>query len=210
MSAPTILIAGLGRCGSSLMMQMLYAAGVSTIGHWPAFEDDLEVAMRSDADAWHKLTAGKAVKILNPHVTPPPAAGDYRTIFLTRSIEEQAKSTYKFIGSHPSRADRRAMQTRLQGETRQARKALTQLGTGMYFSIPFEELITRPRETAADIASYLSMRRPEPLDAAAMAACVRERAPACLPYLLETELIHAPPPRTRRLVANNAHGEQVR
>ena len=39
MSAPpALLVAGLGRCGTSLMMQMLAAAGLPCVGEFPAYE----------------------------------------------------------------------------------------------------------------------------------------------------------------------------
>jgi hypothetical protein len=40
MSAPVIVVAGLGRCGTSLVMQMLAAAGLPCVGSFPDFEDD--------------------------------------------------------------------------------------------------------------------------------------------------------------------------
>ncbi|TDW63125.1 hypothetical protein EDF57_10680 [Novosphingobium sp. PhB55] len=189
MTAPTILVTGLGRCGTSLVMQMLDAAGGPTIGAFPAFEEPAEVALRAYPERWSKLAAGKAVKILNPHLNPPPAQGSYRTIYLSRDFAEQAKSTLKFAGAAASRADRRTMEVQLQTEHRQAHKALIQLGTGMYFNLPFEDLITRPLECARDIASFVSARREVPLDPHVMAACVKPRDPACLPYLLELDLI---------------------
>ncbi|WP_278984102.1 hypothetical protein [Sphingobium yanoikuyae] len=189
MTAPTILVAGLGRCGTSLVMQMLDAAGVPTIGAYPAFEEQDEVDLRGDPAAWLKFTAAKAVKILNPHLAPPPAQGSYRTIFLTRDFGEQAKSTLKMAGAPDSRHDRRALEVRLRTETRQAAKALTQLGTGMYFHIPFEDLVNRPLECARDIASFVAARREVPLDPHVMAACVRPRGVGCLPYFLELDLM---------------------
>lgn len=209
MTAPTILVAGLGRCGSSLVMQMLNAGGVPTIGLYPAFEDESEVALRGDPAAWHALTAGKAVKILDPHLTPPPAAGSYRTILLTRSIEEQAKSMLKFAGAPASRHDRRAMEALLRRELDQARKALTGIGTGMYFSIPFEDLITEPLKTAFAIAGFVTTYWTQPLDPGAMAACVRDRAPECLPYLLEPELLASCSALPPNWSPNNTHGEKV-
>lgn len=35
---PTIFVSGLGRCGSSMTMQMLDAAGIPCIGDYPAYE----------------------------------------------------------------------------------------------------------------------------------------------------------------------------
>jgi hypothetical protein len=59
---PIILVAGLGRCGSSLVMRLLDAAGVPTVGTFPAFE---EQTLPRDALGWVEAYAGRAVKVLD-------------------------------------------------------------------------------------------------------------------------------------------------
>ncbi|MHB8286386.1 MAG: hypothetical protein ACYDD1_17175 [Caulobacteraceae bacterium] len=66
---PTIIVSGLGRCGSSLTMQMLNAAGVHCVGSFPSFEGPECEAFQEGfitAERWAAV-AGRAVKLLDPH-----------------------------------------------------------------------------------------------------------------------------------------------
>ncbi|WP_234151490.1 sulfotransferase family protein [Sphingobium sufflavum] len=193
MTLPTILVAGLGRCGSSLVMQMLSAAGIPTVGTYPDFEDEGEVRLRSDPGAWSQVAQGRAVKVLDPHLDTPPHGFDYRCIFLTRNPAEQGLSILKLLGAPSDRRSRRAMLADLRLSDAKARQAIIGL-VGQYYNLPFESIITDPRGTAEHLASYLYLhRRRARIDVDdmidAMAACVRPRDVACLPYMLEEELL---------------------
>ncbi|MED5545674.1 MAG: hypothetical protein VYD90_10525 [Pseudomonadota bacterium] len=198
---PTILVAGLGRCGTSLVMQMLAAGGVETVGTYPDFEHTGEPELRADADAWHALTDGKAVKVLNPHLDAIPPGGNYRTILLTRDVKQQAKSMAKLAAfalgapAMPSRADRRALETKLRAESSMMGRAIFLLGRGTHFILPFEDIIDDPSGAARDIATFVAIGRPDPLNVDAMAACVRPRSPDCLPTLLELDLLEDDQPQ---------------
>lgn len=186
-----IIVAGLGRCGSSLVMQMLAAAGISTIGTYPDFEDDLNMRL-PDLEAQREMALrapGHAMKLLDPHLHAPPVGYDYRTIFLTRHPVEQAKSMLKLVGERNNRNARRAMEVAVRRDTCTARDAVTRIGSGQFYNMPFEHLIHDPMGAAEGIARYLHRYRDEPLDVEAMARCVRRRPATCLPYLLELELL---------------------
>lgn len=186
-----IIVAGLGRCGSSLVMQMLAAAGVPTIGTYPDFEDDLNMQL-PDLEAQREMALrapGHAMKLLDPHLHAPPVGYDYRTIFLTRHPVEQAKSMLKLVGERNNRNARRAMEVSVRRDTCTARDAVTRIGSGQFYNMPFEHLIHDPTGAAEGIARYLHRYRDEPLDVEAMARCVRRRPATCLPYLLELELL---------------------
>lgn len=186
-----IIVAGLGRCGSSLVMQMLAAAGVPTIGTYPDFEDDLNMQL-PDLEAQREMAQrapGHAMKLIDPHLHAPPVGYDYRTIFLTRHPVEQAKSMLKLVGERNNRNARRAMEVSVRRDTGIARDAVTRIGSGQFYNMPFEHLIHDPMGSADSIARYLHRYRDEPLDVEAMARCVRRRPATCLPYLLEMELL---------------------
>ena len=191
MTKPTILVAGLGRCGSSLVMQMLAAAGVPTIGTFPAFEDDLNMRLPA-LDAQREFVercAGKAVKLLDPQLHAPPIGLEYRTIFLTRHPVEQAKSMLKLLGTRNDRKARRAMEHVVRRDTGRAREAVIRIGDGRCLYISFENLIHDPDHSARSIAVWVGLDRRQPLDVEVMARCVRRRAASCLPYMLELELL---------------------
>lgn len=191
MTAPTIIVAGLGRCGSSLVMQMLDAAGVPAIGTFPAFEDRVTAelpAVDAQRDFFARC-AGHAVKLLDPHLHQPPIGLNYRAIFLTRHPVEQAKSILKLIGARNDRAARRAMEHSVRRDTGRAREAVIRIGDGRFYNMPFEHLIHDPLGAAEAIAKWVWNGRDELLDVEKMARCVRRRPATCLPYMLEMELI---------------------
>jgi hypothetical protein len=191
MTERIIIVAGIGRCGSSLVMQMLSAAGVPTIGTYPDFEDDLNLRL-PELDAQREVARrapGHAMKLIDPHLHAPPVGYEYRTIFLTRHPFVQAKSMLKLVGERNNRNARRAMEAIVRRDTRIAREAVTRIGSGQFYNLPFEHLIHDPRGSAEGIARYLHRFRDEPLDVEAMAKCVRRRPASCLPYMLELELL---------------------
>jgi len=89
-----IVVCGLGRCGSSLMMQMLHAGGLTCTGEAPPYEHP-NGAMNHFNARWLTQQTDKATKVLLPHhVKFLPA--NYYFIWLERNPLEQAKSTFKF------------------------------------------------------------------------------------------------------------------
>lgn len=191
MMAPTILVTGLGRCGTSLVMQMLSAAGIPTVGSFPDFEDDMTSRLPS-LEAQREFAdrcKGRAVKIIDPHLHAPPVGMDYRTIFLTRHPVEQAKSILKLVGARKDRQARRAMEAIVRKDTVIAKDAAARIGTGQFYNMPFEHLIHDPVGSAEAIAKYVWRYGQPTLDVEAMARCVRRRSATCLPYMLEMELL---------------------
>lgn len=194
MSQQTIVVAGLGRCGSSLMMQMLNAGGVSCLGESPGFEDaawtrTLEQDPERALDAAQGLAVKALAPFLNPRALPAPRPG-LRWISCTRVIDEQASSLMKFtrlvLGlEYASRAplveslqrDQLALSLEL---AKQAEVPDVEV-----LVVSFEGVITRPYGAAAAIASFLE----RDLDIERMGDVVVPRSPACIDGLLEPELI---------------------
>src|SRR5690348_17944000 len=90
-----LIVAGLGRCGSSLMMQMLQRGGMKCAGEFPAFEMP-ETNHCSISREWLSQFSGGAVKILDPHlctIENTPAV----VLWLSRDHWHQAKSQIKFF-----------------------------------------------------------------------------------------------------------------
>ncbi|SFP62484.1 hypothetical protein [Sphingomonas rubra] len=125
MTDATIIVTGLGRCGTSLIMQMLAVGGLPMVGIYPDFESEAAEHERGAAPSlWLSRTAGRAVKVLDPHLVPPPAGGAYRAIWLTRDLDQQAASQIKLIGAAPSRSMRRGTAQSLRRDEPRARHAV--------------------------------------------------------------------------------------
>jgi hypothetical protein len=112
--APIIVVSGLPRSGTSLMMKMLAAGGVEllTDGLRAADEDnpdgyfELEAVKKTKSDpAWLERAPGRAVKVISELLDDLPDRMPYRVIFMRRRIEEVL-------------ASQRQMLERLRGEAR--------------------------------------------------------------------------------------------
>lgn len=185
-----IIVSGLGRCGSSLTMQMLDAAGIPCNGKYPAFESPRGGLSLQDPN-WLTKQQGKATKILLPYLYKFLPA-DYRFIWVDREPIHQACSTMKF--KHMLIAPEKNQKMVASNITKMAHaypkdkeKAFKQMRKfGQVLTITFEELINTPNTTALFISEYLNMK----LDTTKMTSVVIPRSTnARLDMQLETQLI---------------------
>ena len=90
------VVCGFGRCGSSLVMQMLAAGGMKTpYSSYPSFEISKETRMDVRA------LDGGAIKVLDPHRVPHVfyPSFSYQCIWIDRDPLEQAKSMAKLFAA---------------------------------------------------------------------------------------------------------------
>ena len=94
---PAIIVAGMGRCGSSLTMQMLHRAGVPCVGTFPAFETDHSSFSKFDGSFVVDLKE-HAIKLLDPMRLSLPPLENHIVIWLDRDPKDQADSMAKLLG----------------------------------------------------------------------------------------------------------------
>ena len=192
MNEHVFLVCGFGRCGSSLVMQMLNAGGFPVTGEHPAFEDD--IVMRSASVGEWTSRLGKAVKSIDTHKFTPPSGISYRGILLSRDHKQQADSQVKFMQTLygialPRRASR-ALQKLFRQEWKPMLSVIDRLcGPTNWSALTFESLIERPFEAAVQIAQGATGLTSPPLNIEKMASVVLNRSPDCYPGLLEMELM---------------------
>jgi hypothetical protein len=180
-----LLVCGNGRCGTSLVMQMLEAAEVPTHGRFPAYETDRVGVGRNPV--WISQQKGMAMKVLNPSFDKLHPA-KYRIIWLHRDPEQQTISTAKFahilMGVPPLSPDHRKRLKR--SFERDAKLSLKMLRRhGEVLEVHFEDLITNPLVEAERIGEFVGSTRYGP-----MAMQVRPRGTDARPDIdLETKLI---------------------
>ena len=170
---PTIVVSGLGRCGSSLVMQMLHAGGVPCVGSAPDFEDERAGVPISFAtmEGW----AGMAVKVLDPHRMGLP--GDVRVIWLDRDTREQARSQIKFLGVMLGLAGGRAQTRSFERLLVQERpQAMRVIGNRPLCVMTFEQLLANPSGSAAQLAAFVGHAG---FNTDAAAKCVLPRSAKC-------------------------------
>jgi hypothetical protein len=195
--APTLIVAGQGRCGTSLVMQMLARAGVAVTGNAPTYE---VVPEETSPAYWRENFGGKAIKILDPHLKRPPFGLQYRAIWLDRNLEQQALSQVKLLKQlgYDVLTDRRAIKRLVKLNRKNRSYAVNVLrslaGPENCIGTTFEHLINSPHLAAKQIYEKFKEFVPEhpgKSDAAVileMAAVVKFRHADCYNGLLELGL----------------------
>jgi hypothetical protein len=190
---PITIVAGFGRCGSSLVMQMLAAGGMPTpYSSFPSYEivDKTKILIPT--------LYGGAVKVLDPHINRPPMGPEYRWIWLDRDPMEQARSMAKFWKAAmmdaptglpempefgPDQIDKLA-QAFKRDRPRAYGVMLKYTQTSGILKLKFEAILHDPAWAAHLLKGFCPG---SVLDENAMAAQVIPRGPECLPYMLELE-----------------------
>lgn len=192
---PILFVAGLGRCGTTMVMNMLAAGGMPCSGPAPAYET-LRLSHRQVELPWVRAQAGRAVKWLDPHkvqilahhLPTPPVI-----ICLARDPQHQARSQIKMAAAFgmPVRANRRtvrAMAASLKDEQKEIEARLDRLGECYHLS--FEGILRDPLGAAwklEDILRHHDLMMG--FKRAAAAQVVLLRSPHCAPDLaIEMEM----------------------
>ncbi len=175
-----ILICGFGRCGSSLIMQMLKAAGIDVDGTPPYYETE-----KAYDGQWVSEQRGRAVKILEPHRHDRNFPdGDYRCIWLDRDHKQQALSHVKFhtekkgLIIENTRHARAEMRKFVDHDRPIGTKMCERLGPTLY--LRFEDILEHPNNAAVRICGHCDIPMNKMF---IMAGEVYPREPECRPTL---------------------------
>jgi len=200
MAEPVLFIAGLGRCGTTMLMRMLDHGGIPVAGDRPAYEPQ---EMMMSAPLYRRQLyvldqLGKAVKWIGPMQAPLAwgswTGGAVTSVLMRRDAEHQARSTAKFVGQYASKAGIRAIAASIRSDQKQTEAYLE--AAGNVYSMSFESVLKEPAEAAAKLAQICKVALGLDLDTAAAAAAVIRRTPWCAPDLsielaLSEEVRHA-------------------
>jgi len=192
---PIVVVSGLPRSGTSLLMQMLQAGGLEILTDAHRAPDDhnpkgyLELEAVKDLDkgvqpAWLPGARGKAVKVVSPLLRGLPDGYDYRVILVQRHLDEVIASQNRML------ADRGAPQAEAQNERTKAlylghhEATLQLLHASRYFTtllVDYHQTLARPEDTARRINRFLGGRLDERrMAAAADPALWRHRSRAAI------------------------------
>ena len=188
---PVVVVSGLPRSGTSMMMQMLEAGGV------PAVSDHLRVADESNPQgyfelervkeldkggdtSWIREARGSAVKIIGYLLRFLPQDVNYRVVLLQRDISEVLASQAKMLAARGESSDvgDDRMRELFAGHVAQTYRLLRDRACFEWLEVPYRDAIDDPEATAARVAAFLGGT----LDVRAMAEAVnpdlyRNRAP---------------------------------
>ena len=174
-----IVVSGLPRSGTSMMMQMLAAAGLEiyTDNQRKPDENNPKGYFEADAvkglvtdNAWIKDCRGKVIKVVAPVVPYLPQQERYRVLFMQRDIKEIVSSQNRMLGRLEKQGgdieDQRLQEVFLQ-QALVAAQMVVSHGNPL-LSVGYASAIEDPEKAARLIAEFLDME----LDISAMVATV--------------------------------------
>ena len=172
-----VVVSGLPRSGTSLMIAMLRAGGlpVLTDGARTADADnpngyfELEAVKRlRTGHAWLAEARGKAVKIVVPLVLQLPSGFSYRVVLMERDLDELVASQAAMLARKgvPLGLPAAKLKAIFQAQFEQARTALTAKPDCRVLTVSHAEILRDPGTTATQVTAFLE----RPLDVRAMAA----------------------------------------
>jgi hypothetical protein len=182
LSEPIIVVSGLPRSGTSLMMQMLEAGGIpiATDGLRRADADnprgyyELERVKSLERDAsWLGSCKAKAVKIISLLLPSLPAQHEYRIIFMERRLPEILASQKKMLERKgPTDADDSdgELAASFERHLRSVKQELAGRAETKTLYVSYDTVLRSPREVAARIRQFLCLD----LDLERMAKAVDE------------------------------------
>ena len=165
MDSAIIVVSGLPRSGTSLMMQMLAAGGVEVVTDNVRTADtdnprgyyELEAVKRIKRDAsWLPQTRGKAFKMVSQLLYDLPPGENYRILFMERDPDEVLASQEKLLQrlGRPA-APREEMKRAYALHLARLHEWLRQQPNMQILCVNYRDLIERPGEQAGRVATFL-------------------------------------------------------
>ena len=163
----TIIVSGLPRSGTSMMMRMLEAGGIEilTDGERKANADnpngyyELEVVKRmSENKEWLKNSSGKAVKVISQLLKALPANYHYKVIFMRRNMQEILASQKQMLirrGQPTDRASDTELAALFHKHLEDIEKWLAQQDNFDVMYVSYNEILKNPKVYAKKIQTFL-------------------------------------------------------
>ena len=176
-----LVVSGLPRSGTSLMMQILRAGGIEpmTDGERVADEDNLEgyfewedVKQLPKNPRLIEQAAGKAVKVISALLPSLPAPHRYTVIYMVRPTEQVVDSQWAMLGrrGQAPRSEKQHLIDVQEQHSRQIRKALAASHRVTLLEVSYPELVADPAPVIDKLAALLPGRF---TPSAAVAACIK-------------------------------------
>jgi len=164
-----LIVSGLPRSGTSLMMQILQAGGIPLLtdrqraadednpeGYWE-WED---IKKLPGDPTILKAAEGKAVKVISALLPALPRAHRYKIIYMTRPVEQVVASQFAMLerqGHTPKREAAHLAKTQQEHST-QIREAFGKIDCVEMLEVGYTDLVEDPAATIAKVASFLGDR----------------------------------------------------
>ncbi len=174
------VVSGLPRSGTSMMMQMLAAGGLSVLTDATRGADEdnlkgyyeLETVKRTKLDSsWVRDAVGKAVKVIYLLLKDLPAEYEYRLVFMRRNVDEVVRSQQAMLarrGEKGAKIPVSRMAATFQRELDRCDQWLARQPGFAVLDVEHRAVIDDPLGQARRICGFLG----QSLDIAAMAAAI--------------------------------------
>lgn len=175
-----VVVSGLPRSGTSMMMQMLEAGGISVISDGIREADDdnpkgyyeLEAVKQMGGDtSWVSDAPGKVVKVIYRLLYELPKDQHYRVVFMNRQLEEVLSSQTTMLDRNDktqTSRDPSRLISQFQKEVGRTKEWLAKRSNMVTLDIDYNQSIADPTATAAMLNDYFGGT----LDTEAMVAAV--------------------------------------
>ncbi|GAB4504236.1 MAG: hypothetical protein Fur0043_12290 [Anaerolineales bacterium] len=187
--APIVIVSGLPRSGTSMMMKLLEAGGlqIMTDNLRLADEDnpkgyyELEQvkALRDGDESWIKDAPGKVVKVISSLLEYLPASYQYKVIFMRREISEILASQKQMLirRGEPAEGDDQKMAENFQEHLKRVRVWLANQPNMEVLYVDYNALMREPAPHIKAVAEFLGLQhRMEAMLAIPDASLYRQRA----------------------------------
>ena len=180
-----IVVSGLPRSGTSMIMKMLEKGGVEPITDQvrQADEDNplgyyeverMKRLPRQEDRSWISQARGKALKAISHLLKSVPSSLDYQVIFMNRHLDEVLASQNKMLARNGSSTDPsqdEKMRFRYQKHLGEIKTWLSEQPNFRVLYLEYSDVVANPLDQARRISDFLG----QTLDTAAMASAVEER-----------------------------------
>jgi hypothetical protein len=168
---PIVVVSGLPRSGTSMMMKMLDAAGLEIVtdGVRTADEDNpkgyFELEQVKDLDkggdnSWLAENRGKVVKIISFLLKDLPEGCFYRILFMRRDLDEILASQNKMLvrrGESGDGSDDEKMKQAYAGHLRKVEWILRERPDVEVLDVHYRSAVEDPRGQAARVCRFLGL-----------------------------------------------------
>ncbi len=162
-----VVVSGLPRSGTSLMMQMLEAGGMPLLADGTRQPDpdnpkgyyEFEPAKRLKHDAsWLDAAEGRAVKLVSSLLFDLPLDRRYRVILMTRDLDEVLASQRDMLrrrGAEANGPEDAQMRVHFTRHLAKVRRFLAAAGNIDTLECDYRELLAAPAQMAARVAEFV-------------------------------------------------------
>ena len=166
---PIVVVSGLPRSGTSMMMKMLESGGlpIMTDGERKAdidnpngyYEVERVKHLEKETDkAWVREARGKVLKVISFLLKDLPDDNAYQVLFLRRDLDEVIASQDKMIarlGTQNAEADAEAMKEAYRNDIVRARLHCKARSNFRYLEVHYKHTIEDPAATAHAVNTFL-------------------------------------------------------